>query len=295
MTFWNLRTSPQRVRRPDRHRPEPRPLISPSTPGVLLFISRAVRHLPRFYDVLFAFDTRNTIQSSTGCLPQSQEIFWFTKHGSGPGPGNRRSRHATNPPTIAPAGQHLDHPGASAEGHPSTPRPDDVQRALHQDARETTGLKCAPETGPSSAISMPRPKTVASGYTPTSRESSVAWMPEPTTTAAGRAVTAATERLKEAGPATFEENDTACCHAPQDKVRVHGPARSHGRCTWPRPTSGTLGKSGTPTSRTAYRRPSQTIADRPSAAGSKAGRTDVRSSVWWRLVWAVGCAHPTGP
>ncbi|WP_411144816.1 ArsI/CadI family heavy metal resistance metalloenzyme [Streptomyces sp. x-80] len=38
-------------------------------------------------------------------------------------------------------------------------------------------------------------------------------------------VTAATERLKEAGLATFEENDTSCCYALQDKVWVHGPGR----------------------------------------------------------------------
>ncbi|MGW2370305.1 ArsI/CadI family heavy metal resistance metalloenzyme [Streptomyces sp. NPDC001667] len=36
-------------------------------------------------------------------------------------------------------------------------------------------------------------------------------------------VTAATERLKEASLATFEENDTSCCYALQDKVWVHGP------------------------------------------------------------------------
>lgn len=36
-------------------------------------------------------------------------------------------------------------------------------------------------------------------------------------------VTAATERLKGAGLATFEENDTSCCYALQDKVWVHGP------------------------------------------------------------------------
>lgn len=38
-------------------------------------------------------------------------------------------------------------------------------------------------------------------------------------------VTAATERLQEAGLATFEENDTSCCYALQDKVWVHGPGR----------------------------------------------------------------------
>ncbi|RCG25876.1 glyoxalase/bleomycin resistance/dioxygenase family protein [Sphaerisporangium album] len=36
-------------------------------------------------------------------------------------------------------------------------------------------------------------------------------------------VTAATQRLKDAGLATFEENDTSCCYALQDKVWVTGP------------------------------------------------------------------------
>ncbi len=44
-------------------------------------------------------------------------------------------------------------------------------------------------------------------------------------------VTAAAGRLKEAGLATFEENDTSCCYAVQDKVWVHGPGREPGRCT----------------------------------------------------------------
>ncbi|MFI1016303.1 ArsI/CadI family heavy metal resistance metalloenzyme [Streptomyces sp. NPDC020965] len=38
-------------------------------------------------------------------------------------------------------------------------------------------------------------------------------------------VTAAADRLKEAGLATFEEEDTSCCYALQDKVWVHGPGR----------------------------------------------------------------------
>ncbi|MEW2436564.1 ArsI/CadI family heavy metal resistance metalloenzyme [Streptomyces caniferus] len=38
-------------------------------------------------------------------------------------------------------------------------------------------------------------------------------------------VAAATGRLKEAGLATFEENDTSCCYALQDKVWVHGPGK----------------------------------------------------------------------
>ncbi|MBW1596470.1 ArsI/CadI family heavy metal resistance metalloenzyme [Streptomyces sp. JJ38] len=38
-------------------------------------------------------------------------------------------------------------------------------------------------------------------------------------------VDAATTRLKEAGLATFEENDTSCCYALQDKVWVTGPGQ----------------------------------------------------------------------
>ncbi|WP_035844354.1 ArsI/CadI family heavy metal resistance metalloenzyme [Kitasatospora azatica] len=38
-------------------------------------------------------------------------------------------------------------------------------------------------------------------------------------------VDAATTRLKEAGLATFEEADTTCCYALQDKVWVHGPGK----------------------------------------------------------------------
>ncbi|MEU1800081.1 ArsI/CadI family heavy metal resistance metalloenzyme [Streptomyces sp. NPDC019937] len=38
-------------------------------------------------------------------------------------------------------------------------------------------------------------------------------------------VSAATDRLKGAGLATFEENDTSCCYALQGKVWVHGPGK----------------------------------------------------------------------
>ncbi|PIM73233.1 glyoxalase/bleomycin resistance/dioxygenase family protein [Streptomyces sp. JV178] len=38
-------------------------------------------------------------------------------------------------------------------------------------------------------------------------------------------VDAATTRLKEAGLATFQENDTSCCYALQDKVWVTGPGK----------------------------------------------------------------------
>src|SRR5690625_4467383 len=36
-------------------------------------------------------------------------------------------------------------------------------------------------------------------------------------------VASATTRFTEADLATFEENDTSCCYAVQDKVWVHGP------------------------------------------------------------------------
>ncbi|QBJ93738.1 glyoxalase/bleomycin resistance/dioxygenase family protein [Streptomyces seoulensis] len=38
-------------------------------------------------------------------------------------------------------------------------------------------------------------------------------------------VDAATTRLKDAGLAAFEESDTSCCYALQDKVWVHGPGK----------------------------------------------------------------------
>ena len=38
-------------------------------------------------------------------------------------------------------------------------------------------------------------------------------------------VDAAAQRFKDSGMATFEENDTECCYAVQDKVWVHGPGK----------------------------------------------------------------------
>jgi catechol 2,3-dioxygenase-like lactoylglutathione lyase family enzyme len=60
-------------------------------------------------------------------------------------------------------------------------------------------------------------------------------------------VTAATERLKEAGLATFEENDTSCCYALQDKVWVHGPGQEPWEVYVVKADADTLGKSVTPT------------------------------------------------
>ncbi|MFI1972553.1 glyoxalase/bleomycin resistance/dioxygenase family protein [Streptomyces cinnamoneus] len=56
-------------------------------------------------------------------------------------------------------------------------------------------------------------------------------------------VTAATERLREAGLATFEENDTSCCYALQDKVWVHGPGREPWEVYVVKADAGRLGES----------------------------------------------------
>ncbi|MER6849356.1 ArsI/CadI family heavy metal resistance metalloenzyme [Streptomyces flaveolus] len=59
-------------------------------------------------------------------------------------------------------------------------------------------------------------------------------------------VTAATTRLKDAGLATFEENDTSCCYALQDKVWVHGPGKEPWEVYVVKADAGTLGKSADP-------------------------------------------------
>ncbi|MEV5466090.1 ArsI/CadI family heavy metal resistance metalloenzyme [Streptomyces griseoincarnatus] len=56
------------------------------------------------------------------------------------------------------------------------------------------------------------------------------------------AVHAATTRLSEAGLATAEENDTACCYALQDKVWVHGPGREPWEVYVVKADAGTLTK-----------------------------------------------------
>ncbi|WP_182876767.1 ArsI/CadI family heavy metal resistance metalloenzyme [Microbispora sp. H10670] len=60
-------------------------------------------------------------------------------------------------------------------------------------------------------------------------------------------VTAATERLKEAGLATFEENDTTCCYALQDKVWVHGPGGEPWEVYVVKADAEVIGRSGTAT------------------------------------------------
>ncbi|WP_329136329.1 ArsI/CadI family heavy metal resistance metalloenzyme [Streptomyces sp. NBC_00670] len=59
-------------------------------------------------------------------------------------------------------------------------------------------------------------------------------------------VSAATARLKGAGLATFEENDTSCCYALQDKVWVHGPGKEPWEVYVVKADGDTLGKSADP-------------------------------------------------
>ncbi|WP_046503501.1 ArsI/CadI family heavy metal resistance metalloenzyme [Streptomyces odonnellii] len=62
-------------------------------------------------------------------------------------------------------------------------------------------------------------------------------------------VTAATARLRDAGLATFEENDTSCCYAVQDKVWVSGPGKEPWEVYVVKADADTLGgsaKSSTP-------------------------------------------------
>ncbi|MEU6683586.1 ArsI/CadI family heavy metal resistance metalloenzyme [Streptomyces sp. NPDC046832] len=59
-------------------------------------------------------------------------------------------------------------------------------------------------------------------------------------------VDAAASRLKDAGLATFEENDTSCCYALQDKVWVHGPGREPWEVYVVKADADKLGKSADP-------------------------------------------------
>ncbi|MGK4583073.1 ArsI/CadI family heavy metal resistance metalloenzyme [Kitasatospora sp. HPMI-4] len=56
-------------------------------------------------------------------------------------------------------------------------------------------------------------------------------------------VAAATTRLKDAGLATFEENDTSCCYALQDKVWVTGPGKEPWEVYVVKADADALGKS----------------------------------------------------
>ncbi|MFD9630164.1 ArsI/CadI family heavy metal resistance metalloenzyme [Streptomyces violascens] len=56
-------------------------------------------------------------------------------------------------------------------------------------------------------------------------------------------VAAATTRLKDAGLATFEENDTSCCYALQDKTWVTGPGKEPWEVYVVKADADTFGKS----------------------------------------------------
>ncbi|MFI6085666.1 ArsI/CadI family heavy metal resistance metalloenzyme [Streptomyces sp. NPDC051217] len=84
-------------------------------------------------------------------------------------------------------------------------------------------------------------------------------------------VTAATTRLKDAGLATFEENDTSCCYALQDKVWVHGPGKEPWEVYVVKADADQLGKSPAPngdTGRTGQNEPTE---PEPVAAGCSCG------------------------
>ncbi len=60
-------------------------------------------------------------------------------------------------------------------------------------------------------------------------------------------VSAATARFSDANLATFEENDTSCCYALQDKVWVHGPGQEPWEVYVVKADADTLGTSATGT------------------------------------------------
>ncbi|MFD7434480.1 ArsI/CadI family heavy metal resistance metalloenzyme [Streptomyces sp. NPDC059861] len=75
-------------------------------------------------------------------------------------------------------------------------------------------------------------------------------------------VGAATTRLRDAGLATFEEGDTTCCYALQDKVWVHGPGREPWEVYVVKADAGALGKGA------------ETEGEVAAATGCRCGRPD---------------------
>ncbi|MFD8705099.1 ArsI/CadI family heavy metal resistance metalloenzyme [Kitasatospora sp. NPDC059648] len=84
-------------------------------------------------------------------------------------------------------------------------------------------------------------------------------------------VTAATTRLKDAGLATFEENDTSCCYALQDKVWVHGPGQEPWEVYVVKADADNLGKSADAARSTCCTSTDQTTEPAPAAAGCACG------------------------
>ncbi|GAA1910700.1 ArsI/CadI family heavy metal resistance metalloenzyme [Streptantibioticus ferralitis] len=99
-------------------------------------------------------------------------------------------------------------------------------------------------------------------------------------------VSAVADHLKQAGLATFEENDTSCCYALQDKVWVHGPGKEPWEVYVVKADADTLGKSATPgaegdacrgttascTSEEQSVDPTRTVEQAKAAAGCTCGR-----------------------
>jgi hypothetical protein len=84
-------------------------------------------------------------------------------------------------------------------------------------------------------------------------------------------VTAATQRLKDAGLATFEENDTSCCYALQDKVWVHGPGKEPWEVYVVKADADALGKSQDGLPEAASRPAAQADESERTAASANAG------------------------
>ncbi|MBU7597331.1 VOC family protein [Streptomyces sp. P38-E01] len=84
-------------------------------------------------------------------------------------------------------------------------------------------------------------------------------------------VTAATTRLKDAGLATFEENDTSCCYALQDKVWVHGPGKEPWEVYVVKADADQLGKSAAIGSNACCSDQPEATATAPSAANCSCG------------------------
>ncbi|MFJ7207002.1 ArsI/CadI family heavy metal resistance metalloenzyme [Streptomyces sp. NPDC098789] len=83
-------------------------------------------------------------------------------------------------------------------------------------------------------------------------------------------VTAATTRLEEAGLATFEENDTSCCYALQDKVWVTGPGKEPWEVYVVKADASTLGKSADSASRKCCDTSTEQPDDSPTQAQTQA-------------------------
>ncbi|GAA2300588.1 ArsI/CadI family heavy metal resistance metalloenzyme [Nonomuraea roseoviolacea subsp. roseoviolacea] len=87
-------------------------------------------------------------------------------------------------------------------------------------------------------------------------------------------VTAAAERLEQAGLVTFAENDTSCCYALQDKVWVRGPGAEPWEVYVVKADADTLGKSAAATATaTATAGPAA-----PCACGPAAEQADGRNA-----------------